>query len=51
MGEVIQLKNLLHQDEIKSADVRNVKKEGSNIVVVIVEKTTGKSPLHFSKCI
>ena len=46
-----QLKNLLHQDKIKSADVRNFKKEASNIVVPIVEKITGKNPLHFSECI
>ena len=45
-----KLKNLLYQDKITSADVRNLK-EASNIVVAIVEKNTEKSPLHFSECI
>ena len=46
-----QLKNLLHQDKIKPANVRNFKKGASNTVVAIVEKITGKCPLHFSECI
>ena len=46
-----QLTNLLNQDKIKSEDVRSFKKEAGNIIIPIVEKITGKSPLHFSKCI
>ena len=46
-----QLKNLLHQDKIKSAYVKNFKKEASKIAVAIAEKIKGKSLLHFSKCI
>ena len=43
-----KLKNLLYQDKITSADVRNFK-EVSNIVVA--GKKTEKNPLHFSECI
>ena len=43
-----QLKNLLHQDKIVSADVISFKKEASNMVVAIVEKITEKRTLHFS---
>ena len=35
-----QLEILLHQDKITSADVRNFKKEASNVVAAIVEKIT-----------
>ena len=43
-----QLKNLLHQDKIVSADSTSFKKEASNMVVAIVEKITEKRTLHFS---
>lgn len=43
-----QLKKLLHQDKVTSADVRSFKKEASSMVVAIVEKITEKSPLRFS---
>lgn len=42
-----QLKNVLHQGKITSADVRNFNKENSNMVVAIAEKITEKSPLYF----
>ena len=43
-----QLKKLLHQDKVTSADVRSFKKEASSMVVAIMEKITEKSPLHFT---
>ena len=43
-----QLKKLLHQDKVTSADVRSFKKEASGMVVAIMEKITEKSPLHFT---
>ena len=43
-----QLKNLLHQDKIVSADSTSFKKEAINMVVAIVEKITEKRTLHFS---
>ena len=43
-----QLKNFLYQDQIASAEIRNFKKEASNVVVAFVEKITETSPLHFS---
>ena len=43
-----QLKKLLHQDKVTSADVRSFKKEASSMVLAIMEKITEKSPLHFT---
>ena len=43
-----QLKKLLYQDKVTSADVRSFKKEASSMVVAIMEKITEKSPLHFT---
>ena len=42
-----QLNNLSHQDKITSGDVRNLKKEGSNMFRFYYEKKSQKSVLHF----